>query len=481
MRSSFVKYFFLISVLLFFSFTALGISFLSAASNSVSEQRLQSLRSCADEVCRSSERFVQAGIISPDEDLRETLRTLSAVINAHVMVCDPSGKVLVCSDGAHTGARLADRLTAAALRGEGMLFDQIEGFASDAQTIALGLVQRGGITYGITVVNSSPEFERTLLAVFSRSYMFSAVIVLLVAVFSVYGTTRFMARPMRDMAVCAQSFAQGNFTVRVNRWTHRTDELGELACAFNAMADALAKQEELRRGFIANVSHELKTPMTIIAGYIGGLLDGTIPRERESETLALVRDEVLRLSRMVSSMTQISLLQSGQEDAVKFKSFDLCEMAMRVLLGMEGRINAKGLKVGLVLPEQQEAYVFSDPDGMTQVLTNLLDNAVKFSDEAGELTVSIVKRGGQYIVSVRNQGPTIPPGDIRYIFDRFHKADRSRSQDRSGLGLGLYLVKNILGAQKVDIFVTSENGETEFKFALPESREERSRSGSEKS
>lgn len=479
MKGFFLRYFFMIALLLFFSFTALGVFFMTAASSGVSEQRLASLRRCSDEVCRSSGRFIESGVIRADEDLHETLRTLSAVLDAHVMVCDPSGRVLTCSDplgGSHVGDKLPDSVTSAALRGEGMLFDRMDGFSDGRQTIALGLVKMDGAVCGIAVVSASPDIEKTLLNVFYRAYMMSAVIVLMVAMFSVYGTTRMMARPLRDMAACAQSFALGDFGARVNRWTRREDEVGELASAFNAMADGLQKQEELRRDFIANVSHELKTPMTIIAGYIGGLLDGTIPPEREAETLELVRDEVLRLSRMVSSMTQLSQLQSGQGEGPKLQSFDICEMAMRVLLGMEGRINEKNLRVGLILPEQEEAYVLSEPDGMTQVLTNLLDNAVKFSEEGGELTVSIIRRSGQYVVSVRNTGPTIPQEEIRYIFDRFHKTDRSRSKDKDGLGLGLYLVKNILGAQKADIFVTSEDGTTEFTFALPEGRKPEERS-----
>lgn len=473
MRSIFLRYFFMVAMLLLFSFAVLGVSFLTAAANTVTEQRLDTLTRCSSEVCLNAAKFVSEGAVAADEDLKTTLTTLAATLDAHVMVCDTSGKVVICSDPlgvSHVGERLPAPVVTAALQGGAMLFERVAFLSDERQTVALGLVKSGGSVCGITAVSASAARERNLLTVFSRTYLLSSLIVLLVAVFSVYGTTRIMARPLRDMAACAQNFAQGNFTARVNRWVQRGDEVGELACAFNAMADALSKQEDLRRGFIANVSHELKTPMTIIAGYIGGLLDGTIPPERETETLNLVRDEVLRLSRLVSSMTRISMLQSGGPDEVRLKSFDICEMTMRALLGMEGSINEKELEVELVLPEQQVAYVLSEPDGMVQVLTNLLDNAVKFSDRGGRLTVSIARSGGQYIISVLNTGPVIPPREIPYIFDRFHKTDRSRSMDRGGLGLGLYLVKNILGAQKVDIFVRSENGETEFRFALPEGK-----------
>jgi signal transduction histidine kinase len=277
-----------------------------------------------------------------------------------------------------------------------------------------------------------------------------------------------MTAPLREMAACAHHFARGRFDVRVSRYAERGDETGELASAFNAMADSLEKAEEVRRGFIANVSHELKTPMTTIAGYIDGILDGTVPPARERETLGVVRDEVMRLSRLVRRMVELSRLETGALD-LSPQVFDAAELMRRVLLGFEGRIEDKRLDVQAELSET-EVKALADPDSIVQVLTNLLDNAVKFADEGGLLALSLYQKAGVITISVKNSGATIPEEDLPFVFERFYKADRSRSSDRKGLGLGLFLVKSLLGAQGQTVAVHSKDGVTEFRFTLASAR-----------
>jgi signal transduction histidine kinase len=300
---------------------------------------------------------------------------------------------------------------------------------------------------------------------FVRLFTMTAFWVMLVAFVTAYVSSRYMARPFRDMAACARSFERGDFTARVSRWDKRGDEIGELAAAFNGMAESLEKSEELRRGFIGGVSHELKTPMTTVAGYIEGILDGTVPPERQGETLVLIREEVLRLSRLVASMLELMRHQTDQTD-IRPRPVDITETAARVLLGLEQAAEQKGLNVEVLLPEEP-VYALADPDGLTQVFTNLLDNAVKFCNSAGTVSLAVTEKGGRCRVVVGNTGPGIPPEDLPRVFERFHKGDRSRSRDRSGLGLGLYLVKSILNAHGEDITVKSEPGRTEFAFGLP--------------
>ncbi len=211
--------------------------------------------------------------------------------------------------------------------------------------------------------------------------------------------------------------------------------------------------------------------MTTISGFIGGILDGTVPEERREETLQIVRDEVMRLSRLVESTANLTRLQTGQLE-LRPCPLDIAELSLRVLLGFEGRIEEKGLSVKLDAPEP--FFVQADPDSITQVLTNLLDNAVKFSAPGGELSLSVRSYAGKALVSVANQGDTIPPEDLPYIFDRFYKADRSRSRDRTGLGLGLFLVRSIINAHKEDITATSADGRTVFTFTLTECKQPRS-------
>ena len=232
------------------------------------------------------------------------------------------------------------------------------------------------------------------------------------------------------------------------------------------MADSLEKSEQQRKEFIANVSHELKTPMTTIAGFMDGMLDGTIPPEQHRHYMQIVSDEVRRLSRMVRGMLDISRLQDQTIPEEKKTVFDLCEAAGQVLVSFEQKITQKQLDVQVDMPDEA-TYTLADADSITQVIYNLMDNAVKFCQQGGTLGLKIQPEDKKIFVSVSNTGLTIPENELSRIFDRFHKTDKSRSVDRDGVGLGLYIVKTIICSHGEDISVTSRNGLTVFTFSLP--------------
>ena len=198
---------------------------------------------------------------------------------------------------------------------------------------------------------------------------------------------------------------------------------------------------------MANVSHELKTPMTTISGYVDGILDGTIPEHRRDYYLQIVSDETKRLSRLVRSMLDISQLQNQ----------DIPE---------EKKITDKRLEVDVDMPEHP-VYTIANKDYITQVIYNLLDNAVKFCPEGKTLGLRIREGGSKIYVSVSNEGDTIPPEELPLVFDRFHKLDKSRSKNRDGWGLGLYIVKTIVCSHGENISVSSRDGRTEFTFTMP--------------
>jgi signal transduction histidine kinase len=303
-----------------------------------------------------------------------------------------------------------------------------------------------------------------LLLGFFRNWAFMCLPVVLLSAATAYFSARSQTLPLRQMALCARSFELGDFNARVEAGSFQDSEIYDLAQAFNSMAETLQRAEELRRDFITNISHELKTPMTTISGFIGGVLDGTVPPGKREETLQIVREEVMRLSRLVESTAGLSRLQTGQQ-VPHPRAFDLAELSLRILLGLEPRIEEKGLTVSISLPESLSVH--ADPDGITQVMTNLLDNAVKFSSPGGEVSLFVRRQAGKAYISVRNGGQAIPQEDLPYIFDRFYKADRSRGLDKTGLGLGLFIVRSILNAHDEDISVQCAGGQTEFSFALP--------------
>lgn len=300
------------------------------------------------------------------------------------------------------------------------------------------------------------------------TYLVCGLVVMLFAFVILYFITRQITRPLYEMTLAARSYAKGDFSRRIT--VEPEGELGTLAATFNQMADNLDQLETMRRGFVADVSHELRTPMTTIGGFIDGILDGTIPPELEQKYLLLVSEEVKRLSRMVNNLLDVARIQSG-EITYQMQPFDLTETTHRVLLTMEDRIRENQIDLQLHLPEDS-IYAVGDRDAIYRVIYNLVDNAVKFTPAQGTITVSMTRRGEKLLLSVRNTGQGIPENEVGRIFERFYKTDKSRGENRKGVGLGLYMVKSIIDAHCEDLFVTSKEGEfAEFAFTLKEAEE----------
>jgi len=204
--------------------------------------------------------------------------------------------------------------------------------------------------------------------------------------------------------------------------------------------------------------------MTTITGYADGILDGTIPQEKADQYLAIISDESRRLSRLVRRMLEVSRLQSSDMLREK-KAFDICESSRRVLISMEKKITDRGLDVEADIPEEP-IMVMGDNDLITQVIYNLLENAAKFATPGSDLYLGLAIKGEKAEVCIRNAGPTIDPEELPKLFERFHKADKARSEDKDGVGLGLYIVKTVLDQHHEQIRVTSEFGLTTFAFTM---------------
>ena len=266
------------------------------------------------------------------------------------------------------------------------------------------------------------------------------------------------------MAAATRRFAQGDFSVRLK--VKGRDEVAELAEALNHMAVSLSSVETMRRSFVANVSHELKTPMTTIAGFVDGILDGTVPPQKQTYYLGIVSNEVKRLSRLVRSMLDLSRIDSGELKLTRVR-LDLTEAMCGVLVSSEPRIEEKRLTIS-GLEDAVKTEIDGDYDLMSQVLYNLLDNAIKFTNEGGDIDIRMQSRDGRAYVTIRNTGAGIPAEELPQIFERYYKSDRSRSLDKNGLGLGLYIVQTVIRLHGGEISVRSVEGEfTEFSFWVP--------------
>ncbi len=298
---------------------------------------------------------------------------------------------------------------------------------------------------------------------FMRTVSAASLLLLTVTLIAVYFISKRMIKPIREMSAVAGDFAKGKFDVRIP--VRGRGELSELAIAFNNMALSLENTEQIRRDFIANISHELRTPMTSIAGFVDAMREGVIPEEKHDHYLEVISGEVKRLSRLVSSLLDITRIQAGEYKLHKTE-FDICETARRIILSDEQRLVAKKLDVEFRCDEER-MMVYADPDAVHQVLYNLCDNAIKFSKEGGKWRVSVLHSVEKIFVSVFNEGEGIPEQELPFVFGRFYKEDKSRALDQSGLGLGLYISKAILDAHGEEIWVKSESGSNcEFVFTL---------------
>lgn len=295
--------------------------------------------------------------------------------------------------------------------------------------------------------------------------LYAGLIVLLIAFISTYLASAQLTKPLRQMAAVVKRVESGDFSAKLS--LQRQDEIGLLADAINKMVISIGALEGMRREFVSSVSHELKTPMTTISGFVDGILDGTIKKEEQSKYLRIVSDETKRLSRLVNSMLQLSRLES-EEMKLNKTTFNISDMIISVFLSFERKIDEKNLTIsGLDL--LQPISITADKDLIYQVVYNLTENAIKFSNEGGEISVVCYANKQNINFSIKNTGEGLGSQEMSKIFDRFYKTDRSRSKDKSGMGFGLYIVKTILNLHNGKINVSSILGEyTQFDVTLPD-------------
>ena len=406
-------------------------------------------------------------------DFLMDLDIASRVSDADTVICDSTGAIILCSDHPlgceHQGLVVGkDYLHSVLNRGYARDTGIIQGLYEENRYVyATPIRSADGQALGIVIVSQSVTATKAVLHKMTDIYIALSVLVILVSVLFIGFFVNQHSKPLRKMAKTAHAFGHGDLDARVEISDHYTLEVEELALAFNNMASSLQKSEYQRQEFVANVSHELKTPMTTIGGYIDGILDGTIPQEKSRHYLQIVSDETKRLSRLVRSMLDISQRQTeaGIPEEKKTR-FDLEETVGQVLITFERKITDKDAQVEVEMPEHP-VFTLANQDYVTQVIYNLLDNAVKFCPQGGTLGVRIREGGNKAYISVYNDGQTIPPEELPLVFDRFHKIDKSRSQNREGWGLGLYIVKTIVCSHGENISVSSRNGRTEFTFTMP--------------
>ena len=460
-------------MLLFLALILVGSSFQALVEDYLTDSAVADLQQNSDAIANLASAYYSEGSIL-NRDFMVNLDVASRVSGADTIIFSADGRVLLCSEVltgcSHQGLRLNENYLARVLENDGDVATGTVPQLYEEPRFVVASVIRDYVTHealGIVVVSRPTYDTSVIMSKISNIFLMVSMLVMALSFVIMLITVKRQSDPLKPMAGIARSFGHGDLDARVKLTRDYPEEVEDLARAFNNMAQELQKSEYQRKEFVANVSHELKTPMTTISGYVDGILDGTIPPERSRYYLQIVSDETKRLSRLVRSMLDISRLQdqSGIPDSKKVH-FDMEEIVGQVLITFEKKITAKHLDVDVEMPEYP-VFTFASQDMVTQVVYNLIDNAVKFCPEGGTLGLKIKSGGNKIYISVSNEGETIPPEELPLVFDRFHKTDKSRSQNRDGWGLGLYIVKTIVCSHGENISESSRDGKTEFTFTMP--------------
>ncbi|MBQ7774884.1 MAG: GHKL domain-containing protein [Lachnospiraceae bacterium] len=297
------------------------------------------------------------------------------------------------------------------------------------------------------------------------SYITLAILFFLSLIILIF-FTEIVYLPLRKITRATEQYATGNMHYKFS--VDSGDEIGYLAACLSFMANEIARSEDDQKKFVANVSHDFRSPLTSIRGYLEAMIDGTIPQEMHEKYLNIVLNETERLTKLTNSLLTLNNLNT-KGMLLNNSHFDINQTIRNTIATFEGTCRRKELSVELVLTGEQ-LYVYADMDKIQQVLYNLIDNAIKFSNQSSTIKIETAEKRNKIFVSVKDSGIGIPKEDIKMIWDRFYKSDLSRGKDKKGTGLGLSITKEIINAHNENINVISTPGEgSEFIFSLARS------------
>ena len=308
--------------------------------------------------------------------------------------------------------------------------------------------------------------ENSNINIFYNIYIIIFLVILVSIILAIvsayYFSKKILLKPLSEINISARKLVKGDFKKRIH--IESDDEIGELANSFNAMAESLEKVDAVRKEFIANVSHEIRSPITSIKGFISGILDGVIPKEREKYYLSIVNDESERLSRLVTDLLDISAMEEGKFN-LNIVKMDINEIITLCILNLERKIKEKNLKVEIIFNNDKE-YCFGDKDRIIQVIINLVENAIKYGYENGNIEIETYSKGDLVYISIFNTGVNIAKENLNKIWERFYKDDKART-NKISTGLGLPIVRLILSEHNQDIWVENIEGKgVKFTFTL---------------
>ncbi len=464
MRSLYKKQVFLYIFILFVTFiVTAGATYVSLSENHIKRERNKLIEQ-GEKIHESMYQLYFNG--AAYSDFESTLQVLEDYMDAQVFFVNNTGKISMVTNGIGDywiGRTITDQTVEMVLNGN---ITYVEGnldgmFTDKVLTVGYPIRFAGAIQGGVFMCKSLPEIREDFFNIYKNIILFMAIALVAGAVLVILFTRR-IVKPITEMNKAARVIAKGNFDERIKIKTK--DEVGQLAESFNFMAESLDETEQVRRELIANISHDLRSPITSIQGFLGAIEDGTILPENSGKYISIALDETKRLSKMVENVMDLNKAQAGAYD-IKKEEFSINELIKKIVVGYETRILEKNIEVNLIF-DSDRSKVYADYEKIERVVQNILDNAVKFVPDKGYIDIETTYRKNKVIVSIENSGEPINEEDKKHIFDRFYKADRSRGEDNKGSGLGLSIAKELLKAHGEDIWVNTGEGFNEFAFTL---------------
>ena len=415
---------------------------------------------------------VDAVVSVIENNMGASVASMTAVVDyygtastSYIIIFDEKGSVKVATSSVSnylSGHQLPSEITSRILTGKSI--SEVSRFEDmfKAQVIVCGKPVKSNDTVVGGVIALLPQPQLGLLKwEIHKYFIWGMAIAIIFAFIMAYIISLQVTKPIRKINDALKELAVGEFKSDLKL----EGDLKPLSDTFNEMATAIKNSDRVGKEFLANVSHELRTPMTTITGFLQGIEDGTIPKEKHKEYINLVINEMKRLTRLTNGLLEVARMDIRKEEFTT-ECFDINELIRITLITFESRITEKELDVRIEF-EHEKLVVEANCDGITRVITNLIDNSVKFANRGGYILLKTSAHGENAVISIENSGVGIPENDLEFIFDRFHKSDKSRSMDKNGVGLGLYIVKNIIKQHGKQITAESEEGKyARFTFTL---------------
>ncbi|MBQ8372431.1 MAG: HAMP domain-containing histidine kinase [Clostridia bacterium] len=467
-KSTFSKYLLAFTIIILLSFLMLASIFTAIVGTYVKDSKKAELVCAVETVAEQMENSPDSSFIPFYIEL--VLPTLNAEYDIEILITDADGNILLSTLVTDENGRpeMGESLGTlnvsdfSSVKDSSLLFFEGRIDGEDALAYAHPFTTKSGQS-GYVFSFVSDNEDGSLVGTVRKTVINASIWVIFAAIIATYFITDRITHPLKMMTRASKNFAKGDFSERVK--VDGKDEVAQLATAFNQMADSLESLESMRNSFLANVSHDLRTPMTTISGFIDGITSGAIPPEEQNHYLGIISAEVHRLSRLVSELLDISRLESGDRK-FELADFDITEVARLIIISFEQKLEEKKLDVEFI-SDDDVMIANADKDAIYQVLYNLCHNAIKFSRENGRFFIRIKNIPGKKIsVSVYDDGQVLTAEDAAKIFDRFYKTDKSRGLDKNGVGLGLYICKTIIDAHGEKIYVEPHAEGCEFTFTL---------------